>query len=61
MLSLFSALSLTPLSVSLLQRTGMGANDIYGRTGRPVGGGGDDLDDFSDDETPMTEPIYNGR
>ena len=43
----------------------MGGNDIYGRTGRPVGGvgggGGDDLDDFSDDETPMTEPIYNGR
>ena len=40
----------------------MGADDIYGRTGRRVGGGGDDgLDDFSDDETPMTEPIYNGR
>ena len=41
----------------------MGGDDIYGRTGRPNvrGGGGDDLDDFSDDETPMTEPIYNGR
>ena len=40
----------------------MGGNDIYARTGRPVGGGGgDELDDFSDDETPMTEPIYNGR
>ena len=42
----------------------MGGNDIYARTGHPVGGGGgggDELDDFSDDETPMTEPIYNGR
>ena len=48
--------------ISPFQRTGMGADDIYGRTGRRVGGGGDDgLDDFSDDETPMTEPIYNGR
>ena len=47
----------------VLQRTGMGGNDIYARTGRPIGGGGggDELDDFSDDETPMTEPIYNGR
>ena len=50
-----------PIYPFVLQRTGMGGNDIYARTGRPIGGGGDELDDFSDDETPMTEPIYNGR
>ena len=55
----------------MFQRTG--ASDIYARPpprlnpgdpGGPGGGGGRDpegLDDFSDDETPLTEPIYGGR
>lgn len=41
-----------------------GGSELYARPPRAMmerGAVDDDLDDFTDDETPMTEPIYSGR